>query len=284
MSVLAPLGGPAEFELELRDTDFHWLRETASQHSGIVLPEAKRNMIYSRLKRRLRALGLNSFSEYRKLLSQKDSPEFGEFINALTTNLTAFFREKHHFEHLARVAAPDLQARFRKEPLRVWSAGCSTGEEPYSIAMTLLEACPPASGGLSIVATDLDTKVLAHAAAGVYDNERLEPISLEYRRRYLERGAGAFAGSFRVREKVQARMKFSQLNLTANWRHDAPLHVIFCRNVIIYFDQPRKRLLFDQMADQLVPGGYLYIGHAETLFQISDRFEACGQTIYRRIA
>lgn len=284
MSVDVVKPGRGEQAIEFRDEDFQWFRQTASEHSGILLPDSKKNMVYSRLTRRLRALRLDSFLAYRKVLSGGDAREFGEFINTLTTNLTAFFREAHHFDHLRAVAVPDLVARHGADtPLRIWSSACSTGEEPYSIAMTMEEACRTSRTRFSILATDLDTQVLAQASAGVYTNDGLEPIATELRRRYLQRGADEFDGRFRVRDEVRAQITFRQLNLTTDWRHDSPQHVIFCRNVVIYFDKPLQRRLFDRMADQLVPGGYLYIGHAETLFQVSDRFQACGQTIYRRV-
>jgi chemotaxis protein methyltransferase CheR len=276
--------------IEFKDADFQWLRKRASEHSGIVLPDSKRSMIYSRLKRRLTALGLSGFSEYRKLLSDANGPEFVEFINALTTNLTAFFREAHHFQHLRDVVMPELQRkRTAGTILRFWSAGCSTGEEPYSIAMTVAAAASAAAGAqagpapFEIVASDLDTKVLARASEGVYPMDRLEPIPVALRKRYLLRGSGGFEGSFRVRDELRAHLHFVQINLITNWQHPSPLQVIFCRNVVIYFDKATQRILFDRMADHLVPGGYLYLGHSETLFQISDRFEACGKTVFRRI-
>lgn len=269
---------------EFSDEDFHWFRRRASEHSGIVLPESKRSMIYSRLVRRLRALGLPNFHSYRQMLSRDNSPEFGEFINAITTNLTAFFREPHHFAHLRDVALPTLRAeRAAGVTLRFWSAGCSTGEEPYSLAMTLEAEAAKNSFPFEILATDLDTRVLQHSSQGVYPLDRLEPIPAPYRKNYLWRGAGEFEGKFRVREDVRARIHFAQLNLITDWRLPHLCHVIFCRNVVIYFDKDVQRRLFDRFANQLAPGGFLYIGHAESLFQISDRFEPCGQTVYRKL-
>lgn len=274
-----------ETEFRFTEQDFQWLREKASAHSGIVLADAKRNMIYSRLSKRLRKLKLQSFAQYRVLLDAGDQREFSEFINAITTNLTAFFREVHHFEHLAEVALPESQNRVAgKRPVRIWSAGCSTGEEPYSIAMVLGESpVPSIASEARVVATDLDTNVLASAAEGVYGAERAASIGPERMKRWFLKGAGALEGSVKAKPELRKRIRFEQLNLVRDWNMKQPFDVIFCRNVVIYFEKPTQRKLFDQYADVLVPGGYLYIGHAETLNQLSERFRLVGKTTYRKI-
>ena len=277
----AVLPMPDDFEFTTRD--FEWLRGVASEHSGIVLLDTKRNMIYSRLAKRLRHLGLNNFSEYRRLLEDGDPQEFSEFINALTTNLTSFFREAHHFEHLREVVWPELQAR-RASPgmLRIWSAGCSTGEEPYTVSMVVRDAL---NGGwdYQILATDLDSKVLATAASGIYPAERVSDLDPRLVRRSFLRGTGALQGKVRVKSELQAAISFQQLNLVKEWSAGEPFDIIFCRNVVIYFDKPTQKQLFARFADSLVPGGYLYIGHSESLFQTTTAFELVGKTTYRRI-
>jgi chemotaxis protein methyltransferase CheR len=275
----------SDFEFKARD--FEWLRRAASQYSGIVLPETKGRMVYSRLAKRLRQLGLTKFSEYRAILESGDQAEFVEFINALTTNLTYFFREPHHFEHLRNIALPGLIAT-RRPARRVsfWSAGCSTGEEPYSISLVAKQTLAELGGGWDyrILATDLDTKVLAQAAAGVYEQERVDGLDLQTLQAAFLRGAGSFRGQVRVKPELQTPIAFQQLNLVQEWFRPDPVDIIFCRNVVIYFDRPTQKRLFDRFADSIVPGGYLYIGHSETLFQTTDRFVLAGKTIYRRIA
>jgi chemotaxis protein methyltransferase CheR len=277
----APL--PTDFLFTNRD--FEWLRRVASEHSGIVLAETKRNMIYSRLSKRLRRLGLKKFSQYRALLQNGDSQEFKEFINALTTNLTSFFRERHHFEHLRHVALPELVKSGRTDRVvRIWSAGCSTGEEPYTISMTMRDSLEELGCGWDyrVLATDLDTKVLATAAAGVYSAERVATLEKSVLRRCFLRGTGSFEGMFRIRPELRAPISFKQLNLTKDWSIDEQFDLIFCRNVIIYFDRPTQKELFDKFTDLLAPGGYIYIGHSESLFQTQSRLTLVGKTTYQK--
>jgi chemotaxis protein methyltransferase CheR len=279
---------PTDNEFLLTDRDFQWLRKAASEYSGIMLPEVKRNMIYGRLSKRLRTLGLRKFSEYRKLLEGPDSGEFREFINSLTTNLTSFFREPHHFEHLTHVALPAcMEARRRRgraKQLRIWSAGCSTGQEPYTIMMAIRDHLPAADDwDVRILATDLDTQVLARAERGEYSTESVEDLDAELVRRWFLRGAGAFAGRVKVKPALARGIEFRQFNLVKPWTNpwNEPIDVIFCRNVVIYFDKPTQRGLFERFANSLTPGGYFYQGHSETLFHLCDRFEAAGRTVYR---
>ncbi|CCD96912.1 Chemotaxis protein methyltransferase [Bradyrhizobium sp. ORS 375] len=267
-------------EFALQDREFHKLSKLVMDTAGIVLSERKRAFIHGRLGRRLRALGMNSFSQYCKLLeTDAGDDELHNFINAVTTNHTSFFRESHHFEYLARTILPAIVAGHRRR-LRIWSAGCSTGEEPHSIAMTLLSCEQLLSGwDVKILATDLDTNVLAHASQGVYDFERAEGIPETFRKRFVTlRGNQAV-----MKDEVRELISFGHLNLLGPWPMSGPFDVIFCRNVVIYFDQDTQRRLFDRYAEMLKPDGWLIIGHSENLLNISDRFDLIGRTIYRRI-
>lgn len=271
-------------EFLFTDSDFAFLSRLAYEHTGIRLGDNKRQMVYGRLARRIRQLGLGSFRDYCARVEQDPQQELGELVNAITTNLTAFFRENHHFEHLAGTALPDIIARnAATRRLRIWSAGCSTGEEPYSIAMVLAEAGNLAGWDARILATDIDTNVVAKASAGVYAEERAGSIDPQRLRRWLRRGTGASAGKLRVAEPLRDMIAFRQLNLLGEWPMRGPFDIIFCRNVVIYFDKETQRRLFARYADILAPQGYLYIGHSETLFKISDRFQSLGGTIYQKV-
>ncbi|MBK1734676.1 chemotaxis protein CheR [Halorhodospira abdelmalekii] len=269
-----------EGEREFRFTreDFEWIRETVGRETGIQLSEAKGDMVYSRLARRLRALGLRDFASYRKLLvNDPQRQEMAQFVNALTTNLTAFYREAHHFEHLAQVLE---QA---KGLVRIWSAGCSTGEEVYSIAMTARDVFGGrAAERVRIIGTDLDSSVLEQAAAGVYDQRRVAGLSTASLRENFLRGTGKNDGLVRVRPELRRLVHFEQLNLLHDWPFRERFSVVFCRNVIIYFNKEIQRRLFERVAEIMVPAGWLYIGHSETLWKVSDRFEPHGRTIYQK--
>lgn len=272
-----------EHEFSFTRRDFETVRALAQRHAGISLGELKANMVYSRLGRRLRALGIHSFAQYLTHL-QEDEAEVPRFLNALTTHLTSFFREAHHFRYLEGVVVPELvKANAQKRRIRVWSAGCSTGEEAYSIAMTLREGIPDGhSWDARILATDLDTDVLEHARRGIYQGERIQAIPERLKRRWLRRGQGSQAGLFRIAPQLENMVSFKRLNLIGDWPLRGPMHVIFCRNVVIYFDKETQRRLFDRFADLLVDDGYLFVGHSETLYKVTDRFELIGNTIYRR--
>lgn len=271
-------------EFRFTDQNFEQLRRIAFEHTGIVLGENKRQMMYGRLARRIRQLGLASFDDYCARLERDPDGEVGELINAITTNLTAFFRENHHFEHLAGTALPEiLAANAASRRLRIWSAGCSTGEEPYSIAMTLAETANLSGWDARILATDIDTNVVAKADAGVYAAERVQGMEPRRVKRWFETGGGEGAGRLRVVRPLCDLIAFRPLNLLGPWPMRGPFDVIFCRNVVIYFDKEAQRQLFARYADILAPHGYLYIGHSETLFKISDRFRAIGGTIYRKL-
>jgi chemotaxis protein methyltransferase CheR len=273
-------------EFEYRFEDFERLRALSFNHSGIRVPDDKFDMFYSRLAKRLRALGLNRFRDYCPLVEDSSSPEFTEFINAITTNLTSFFRENHHFMHLRDQVLPGLLANNAgTRRIRGWSAGCSTGEEPYSIAMTLLEAAPRLRDwDVKLLATDLDTRVLATATEGVYEAERVRHMDLSRLQRWFLKGGAAQAGRVRVKDELRGLVHFRQLNLIGPWTLKGPFDFIFCRNVLIYFDQPTKTRLVERFEAMLPPGGHLYIGHSESLHTLNPGMESLGQTIYRKTA
>ena len=276
---------PIEREFEFLEKHFQFLRQLAGNSAGINLTESKRELVYGRIARRLRALKLSGFDAYCDLLAQVPNEEFDNFINAITTNLTSFFREGHHFDFLRDQLVPQWLATRGPVPrIRVWSAGCSTGEEPYSLAMTLLEALPPgATRDVRILATDIDTNVLTHAVNGVYDLERVQTLDLPCLRRWFRRGKGDLDQQARVVPELQKLITFQQLNLMGRWPMSGPLDLIFCRNVVIYFDKPTQRALFARYAELLAPDGHLIIGHSETVYGVSDEFELVGRTSYRKI-
>lgn len=262
--------------LPLSDTHFRRISELIYQRAGIVLADHKREMVYNRLVRRLRILGLNDFSSYMALLeSDSNSPEWQAFINALTTNLTAFFREAHHFPILAE------HARSRPNNYSVWSTAASTGEEPYSIAMTLSEALGPRIANCRIQASDIDTQVLEKATAGVYRLEELRTLSPQQLQKFFLKGTGPHSGLVRVRPELAQMVAFQQLNLLANqWQLNGPFDAIFCRNVMIYFDKETQEKILRRFVPLLKPGGLMFAGHSENFSQISREFYLRGQTVY----
>ena len=275
--VEAPSQGNREFTMTY--ANFAHIRDIAYDLTGITLSDHKQNMIYGRLARRLRALGLSSFDDYCNLLSE-DSPELHEFINAITTNLTAFFRENHHFDFLKTTAFPNIiRKNMASKRLRIWSAGCSTGEEPYSIAMTLSATAGFNQWNAKILATDLDSNVVDKGRRGIYQEDRCTGIPNEYTR-YLKRNPST--GEIKIREDVQEKIAFKQLNLLHQWPMKGPFDIIFCRNVVIYFDQETQKKLFARYHKMLAEGGYLFIGHSENLNRVSNDFTSLGKTMYQK--
>lgn len=269
-------------EFHFTQRDFEEIRSRLYSHAGIALSDYKKDMAYNRLVRRIRELGLGGFSDYFVYLEETPA-EFGQFINALTTNLTSFFRENHHFEYLKNTVFPDLQ-KTGKRKVRIWSAGCSMGEEPYSIAITCREAVKELSQwDIKILATDIDSKVLQTASNGVYGLERIENIPKEYKPRYFRKGKGEHIGQVKVRSELRDMITFKELNLMKNWPMQGPLDVIFCRNVMIYFDKETQLKLLNRMAELLKPDGLLFVGHSESPFRLTNRFKLIGQTIYQRV-
>lgn len=269
-----------EREFHFTRKDFEWIRSKVTRETGIQLNPSKDQMVYSRLARRLRALGLPDFASYRKLLEADDSgDEMGQFVNALTTNLTAFFRESHHFDHLAEV----LQS-LAGDPINIWSAGCSTGEEAYSIAMTVLENLDERDAGrVTITATDLDSSVVEHGRRGIYDETRLSGIPTALRKRYFLKGKGRNAGKARIKEPLRRMVSFDALNLLHEWPFAEPFQIVFCRNTVIYFSKDLQAELFERLHRFTVPGAWLYIGHSESLWKVTERFTSHGRTIYQRV-
>lgn len=273
-----------EREFAFTQHDFEYIRDMVGARTGIVLSDHKTDMVYGRLARRLRQLKLKTFKEYLDKLNQDDNQELIEFTNALTTNLTSFFREPHHFEFLRNNGIPELVKRRPNKRLRVWSAGCSTGEEPYTLAITLHESLSHIrTWDVKILATDIDSNVVARAQAGVYDQERVNGISSERQKRWFKKGRNANAGKVKVTSELQNIITFKQLNLMHDWPMKGKFDIIFCRNVVIYFNKDTQRKLFDRYADLLADDGYLIVGHSESLHKVTDRFQLQGKTVYRKI-
>ncbi len=256
--------------------DFARVRELIYRQAGISLSESKQEMVYSRLARRLRARNMNSFEQYLDALERgNDADEWQAFTNALTTNLTAFFREAHHFpilaEHLKRA----------KAPLSIWCSAASTGEEPYTLAMTACEAFGSLNPPVSIVATDIDTNVLETAANGVYPIERVDKLSQDRLKRFFQRGKGDRSGYVRVRPELRQLITFQPLNLLAPaWPVKGPFDAIFCRNVMIYFDKPTQAKILERFVPLMKPDALLFAGHSENFMYASQAFRLRGKTVY----
>lgn len=263
-------------EFEFTNRDFERVRSLIYKRAGIALAESKQEMVYSRLARRLRATGITSFVNYLDdLENQPDSPEWEAFTNALTTNLTSFFREAHHFPILAE------HAKKVKGPIEVWCSASSTGEEPYSIAITLCEVFGTLTPPVHIIATDIDTNVLNVAATGVYPIDRLDKLSPERAKRFFLKGKGKQEGFVRVRPELREMVTFMQLNLlSAGWPISGPFDAIFCRNVMIYFDKPTQGRILDRFAPLIKSDGLLFAGHSENFLYVSDAFKLRGKTVY----
>ncbi len=271
----------SEKEFEFTTADFDYLRGIVTETTGIIAPNDKYTMYYSRLARRLRSLGLADFRAYREFLSQNQETESIELVNAVTTNLTSFFREKHHFDYVRETLIPE-KIHNNNRQLRIWSAGCSTGEEPYTIAMTLLQAIPdPERWDIKILATDIDSNVLKTGSAGVYDASRVSSLDINLLRRYFKKGSGSNEGKVKISPELIRMIRFRQLNLLHDWPISEKMDFIFCRNVVIYFDKETKANLVNRFADQLQAQGILFMGHSESLYKTSDRFELLGKTIYK---
>ena len=270
-------GGLAGREFPFTPEHFRVISARVYEHSGIRLPEGKREMVYARLARRLRSLGIGSFDDYLRYLDLEPA-EWEHCTNALTTNVTAFYREPHHFDILGEHARACASS-----PLRVWSAGCSTGEEPYTIAMCLAENRP--AGDFEILATDLDTQVLAQARQAVYPLASVTSLSEPRQKRFFLKGTGRNEGKARVRPELAAHVSFGRINLMdAEWPVKPGLDAIFCRNVMIYFDKPTQRRLVERYARLLRPGGLFFAGHAESLLDSGRHFRLRGQTVYEVVA
>jgi chemotaxis protein methyltransferase CheR len=277
----ATVSNPVERQFEFREADFSRVRRMIHERAGISLGTHKREMVYSRLSRRLRSLGRADFASYLdQLESSPHDPEWEDFVNALTTNLTAFFREAHHFPILAKFVAQ------RPQPVSIWCCAASTGEEPYSIAITLMEALGArATSAASVYATDIDTNVLQRARSGVYPFERVAKIDETRLKRFFLKGKGSAAGQARVRPEVAGIVRFDTLNLLApDWPIQEKFDAIFCRNVMIYFDKPTQARILERFVPLLKPNGLLFAGHSENFSYISRDFRLRGQTVYECLA
>jgi chemotaxis protein methyltransferase CheR len=266
---------------ELSQADFERVRSMIHRRAGIALNPSKKTMVYSRLSRRLRVLGQADFAGYLDTLERSGSeqPEWQEFVNALTTNLTSFFREAHHFPVLAQ----HLRQRAAQAPLQLWCCAASTGEEPYTLAMTALDAFEgQAAPPVSILATDIDTAVLERARQGVYPIDAVAKLDPALLRRHFLRGNGASQGLVRLRPELGALITFRQLNLLEpRWPMDTRFDAIFCRNVMIYFDKATQLQVLQRLAQRLKPEGLLFAGHSENFTHARDLFEPQGKTVYR---
>jgi chemotaxis protein methyltransferase CheR len=276
----------------LSDREFSNLRNLIEREAGIHLSSAKKALVVARLSRRLRALGLRTFGSYYELVSGPDgTSERVHMLNAISTNETSFFRERKHFDFLETEVLPawrdEAAANRRPRCVRAWSAGCSTGEEPYSLAMVLLKHLPPSAGWqIDILATDLSTRVLDRARAGIWPIEKSEAIPGEYRRGFMLRGVRDQEGTMKVGPELRAVVRFAQLNLHAE-SYPAPRNcdLVFCRNVLIYFDQTTRTHITDRLLGHLQPGGFLFLGHAETLHSAgSADLSTVMPTVYARRA
>ncbi len=267
-------------EFDFTRADFERVRALIYRQAGISLADSKQEMVYSRLARRLRATGIQSFAKYLDdLEAGRMEQEWEAFTNALTTNLTSFFREAHHFPLLAEHV---LRLRGRAgEPLTIWCSASSTGEEPYSIAMTVCEAFNTLTPNVQIVATDIDTNVLATASEGVYGVERVEKMSQERLKRFFLRGKGRHEGMVRVRPELRQLVTFRQLNLLADsWPVSGQFDAIFCRNVMIYFDKNTQRKILSRFVPLMKPHALLFAGHSENFLYVSESLRLRGKTVY----
>ena len=285
--MLTPTSATGTFanDFQLSQAEFDRIRVLVREHTGIALSESKRQLVYGRLARRLRALKLGSFSDYIVLLEKGEPAELEEFTNAVTTNLTSFFREPHHFEFLAQQMLPEaLKRNTGLRRLRIWCCAASTGEEPYSIAMVLREAQESLKGwDTKLLATDLDSNVLAHGKRGLYGHDRFAGMSGNRVSRFFDEVRDGKDNKLSAGGDLRSLVTFKQLNLMHEWPMKGPFDAIFCRNVIIYFDKDTQRALFERMAGLQRPGDYLFLGHSESLYRVCDRYELIGRTIYRRL-
>lgn len=274
-------------ECKLSDTDFKRVAETVYSHCGINLHDGKRELIRARIAKRLRMTKFGDAKQYLDhALSNPDGEEFTNLIDALSTNLTSFFRENQHFEFLAKKLLPEIVAIKKKSgnnKIRCWSAGCSTGQEPYTIAMTLLENLDPNDRmDVKILATDLSTAVLAKAAAGVYDHEQLSGVTVPMRAKYFDPRKQGGENVMAANNKLRSMIQFRYLNLMESWPFSGPFDFVFCRNVMIYFDKPTQEKLVGRYWDVLSPRGVLFTGHSESLTGVKHKFTFEQATIYRK--
>ena len=274
-------------KLTLTDAEFEQISDMVYDHCGINLHDGKKELVRSRLAKIIRQGRFGSFSHYMDYVAQDPSGQaFSELIDSLSTNLTSFFREPVHFDYLANTYLTELIAQKQKlnqQRLRGWSAGCSSGEEPYSIAITLLESLPDRSRwDVKLLATDISTRILKRAQEGVYERERIEPVPAALKNRYLTMTGRSGHKVFEVAPALRQVIAFKYLNLMEDWPFRGPFDFIFCRNVMIYFDKPTQQRLISRFEQALAPGGVLFTGHSESLTGIRHNFRYVQPTIYRK--
>jgi len=269
--------------IELDDKQFNLFREIIYREAGIKLSDMKKALVQSRLLRRLRELHIFSYDDYYSFLQDNYTQEIINLINCITTNKTEFFREARHFDFMHQVVLPEYVG-MKKKTLRIWSAGCSTGEEPYTIAITLLEFFKDMQmPDIKILATDIDTHVLELALDGRYKKEILEMLNVDMLRRYFLKGSDVNLGFYRVKDHVKKYIYFRRLNLLSDhYPMKNQFDIIFCRNVIIYFDKETQKRLFGKFYQYLKDDGYLFLGHSESLTDENNRFTFQGNSIYRK--
>jgi len=272
--------------ISLSNAEFSFICAFVYDSTGIVLNEGKREMLYRRLTRIIRERNLDNFSSYCDLLKSQPDKERDFFINAITTNLTSFFREQHHFDYMTEHELPRIikNGAANGKKLRIWSSASSTGEEPYSIAMTVYEAMKAVSTqwNIKLLATDIDSDVLAKGKSGIYEAKRIEDIPTKLKDKFFKQGSGSNKNNVKVSQELQSLITFKQLNLLHEWPMKGPFDIIFCRNVIIYFDKKTQQELFERYYEILKPGGLLMLGHSENLGQYQKYFENVGRTIFRK--
>lgn len=261
------------------DADFNRVQRMIYRRAGISLHDGKHAMVYSRLSRRLRETGHQSFNDYLNWLESTDGPEWQEFINALTTNLTSFFREHHHFQ----ILRDHLLSQKNKNQWNLWCCAASTGEEPYSILITMLETLG-SDASFKLIASDIDSKVLGTAAEGIYRLDGLKNISDSQLHKFFLRGKGQNSGMIRIKPEVQRYVEFMIVNLITNaWPFNNIFDIVFCRNVMIYFDNSTQRQVLERIHRVMMPGGLLFVGHAENFSESRDLFVLRGKTVYERV-
>jgi len=275
-------------EFLFTDEDFNYLSQLAAAQAGINLTTDKKELLYGRVAKRLRLLKLDNFKDYCSLLKQDNNEESSHFINSITTNVTSFFRENHHFEYLTDKVIPDIireRSNTSRPRLRIWSAGCSTGKEPYSIAMVLRENIKDIDRwDVKILATDLDSNVLHTAKEAIYPISRAEQVSPERKKRWMLEGTGEKSSYIKIKKEIRDLVHFKQLNLTEPWPMHGTFDCIFFRNVAIYFKRPTQIDILNRFADHMEKNGTLFVGHSESLIGLSQRYSNAGQTIHKKIS
>ena len=272
-------------EFEFTDADFQDIAAMLRFETGISRPESKAQLVYSRLTKRLRHLHLASFREYRALLRDEDEERKRMFV-ALTTNVTRFVREPHHFEHLRHFALPPLVAAAKRGGrVRLWSSACSSGEEPFSMALAILGLCPEAASlDIRILATDFSTDMLAKARRGVYSESDLDVVPNDMRRRWFHPAGESEAGAWQVGEEMRGLVRFRELNLMGRWPMRHQFDIVFCRNVVIYFDPDVQATLWGRLVESTCPSGWIYVGHSERITgAAASHVQGEGMTIYSRV-